>query len=75
MYKKVPTVKKHHWKCVLKGDQEIDKTSHGTPIHKINTDDPNSMRDAIEQVIVVFFIIILVIIIRNIYYYKIAIII
>ena len=49
LYKKVPTLRKHHWKCVILGDEEVDTNHLGAPIFKIGND-PNEMRSALARV-------------------------
>ena len=48
LYKRVPTVRNQHWKCVLLGDAEVDTSKLGMPVFKIGDD--VQMKDALEKV-------------------------
>lgn len=45
--KKVPTVRNQHWKCVLKGDAEVDTSKLGMPVFKVG--DGEQMSEAIKK--------------------------
>eukprot|EP01032_Pedospumella_encystans_P008738 gene8738-10340_t len=50
LYKATPTVRNQHWKCVLKGDQEISVNHLGPPVHGVDPNDPDAVKKAIEQI-------------------------
>jgi len=50
LYKATPTVRNQHWKCVLKGDQEISVNHLGPPVHGVDPNDPDAVKKAIQQV-------------------------
>ena len=45
--KKVPTVRNQHWKCVLKGDAEVDTNKLGMPVFKVG--DGAQMSEAMKK--------------------------
>lgn len=50
LYKAAPTIRNKHWKSLLIGDEEIDVSKLGPPIHGIDTNDKTSIKNAIEKV-------------------------
>lgn len=50
LYKTVPTVRNQHWKCILKGDEQIKVAHLGPPVHGVDPSDPNAVKKAIQQV-------------------------
>mmetsp|Transcript_8610 Transcript_8610/g.12848 ORF Transcript_8610/g.12848 Transcript_8610/m.12848 type:complete len:197 (-) Transcript_8610:41-631(-) len=50
LYKETPTTRNQHWKCVLEGDEEIDVSGLGPPVHHIDVNDKNSLHSALDKV-------------------------
>ena len=50
LFKAVPTVRNKHWKCVIKGDAEVNVAKLGPPVHGVDTSSPDSIKDAIKKV-------------------------
>lgn len=48
--KAVPTQRNHHWKSVLKGDQEINVDKLGPTLRSVDPNDPASIKKAVAQV-------------------------
>lgn len=46
--KKYPTKSNGHWRCVLKGDEEVDTQKLGPQVHAVDANDPNAVKDAIK---------------------------
>ena len=51
LFKKTPTLRNQHWKCVLKGDAEVNTASLGPPVHSLDVNDPAQMKAELAKVI------------------------
>lgn len=49
LLKKNPTERKDMWRCVIKGDKEIDLPPTMPPVHRMNASDPASIKAAVAQ--------------------------
>lgn len=49
LFKKVPTVRKQFWKCVILGDEKVVTNQRGAPIFTLGGDDPNEMKSAMAS--------------------------
>jgi hypothetical protein len=51
LHKEAPTTRNQHWKYVIEGDEAIDTSRLGPPVHRINTDSKEDIREAMRKVI------------------------
>ena len=49
LVKSVPTVAREHWKCVVKGEPEIDTNAFGAPIRTFDPQDGQGMEKMFPQ--------------------------
>lgn len=48
LFKKAPSRSGHYWRYILANDEVIEKTAAGKPIHRIDPNDPASIRSAMR---------------------------
>ena len=50
LFKATPTAKKNFWKHILEQDRKIALSKQGPPVHRVDANDKNSIRDAMRAV-------------------------
>lgn len=50
LYKAIPTVRNQHWKCVIRGDGEINVSHLGPPVHGLNASNQDDLKSAAQKV-------------------------
>lgn len=51
LYKETATAKNQHWKYVVEGDEEVDTSSLGPPVHSLDINNKEAMQAAMAKVI------------------------
>jgi len=48
LYKKLPTTRSLHWRCVLQGDEQVDTKKQGPAVISLDTSNPEEMRKTVQ---------------------------
>ncbi len=50
LYKETETAKNQHWKYVVEGDEEVDTSALGPPVHALDINNKAALQEAMDKV-------------------------